>query len=98
MYPGLRVCGGRLAGIPSVPVHQGALWSAQLRPVFCQSAAAHCTVLPQPWCVFNMNCTCSQLHMFLSHTKSHMYMSMNNGFMLISLLQFDSLIPDAFEV
>lgn len=62
VHPGLRVCRGHLAGLPNVPVHQGALWPAQLRPVVCQGPAAHSAVLPQPRCVFTSTCTRAQPH------------------------------------
>lgn len=61
VYPGLRLRRGRLAGLPNVPVHQGALRSSQLRSVVCQSPAAYRTVLPQPWCV------CVHIHVYISH-------------------------------
>lgn len=62
VYTRLRVCRRRLAGLPSLPVHQGALRPAQHRPVFCQSPAAHRSVLPQPWCVRNLIDKCGSKH------------------------------------
>lgn len=75
VYPRLRVCRGRLTGLPNVPVHQGALWSAQLRPVVCQSPAAHSTVLPQPRFVYTLHV--HVLSFTYAFSKSHVYISIN---------------------
>lgn len=63
VHTGLCLHRGHLTGLPDFPVHQGALWSPELRLVIRQSPAAYSTVLPQPRCVHGR----PHVHMHNSH-------------------------------